>query len=126
MATKKNPMEALFIIKFCEYLLKQNYTASQITILTLYAGQLLTVKGIQRTKPKDSEVKRIRICNVDDYQGEENDIIVISLVRSNDRDQIGFLRASNRICVALSRARNGLFIFGNANCLKNAAMKLQE
>lgn len=50
----------------------------------------------------------------------------MSLVRSNDKDQIGFLRASNRICVALSRARNGLFIFGNANCLKNAAIKLQE
>lgn len=41
-------------------------------------------------------------------------------------NQIGFLKTSNRICVALSRARNGLFIFGNKTCLKNAAIKFDK
>ena len=49
----------------------------------------------------------------DNYQGEENDIIILSLVRSNAEKQIGFLKIPNRICVALSRARCGLFILGN-------------
>lgn len=53
----------------------------------------------------------------DNYQGEENDIIILSLVRSNHEKQIGFLKIHNRICVALSRARCGLFILGNSTLL---------
>ena len=46
-------------------------------------------------------------------QGQENDIILISLVRSNKERRIGFLTQKNRICVAISRARCGLYLFGN-------------
>jgi superfamily I DNA and/or RNA helicase len=49
----------------------------------------------------------------DNYQGEENDIIILSLVRSNTDKSIGFVKTHNRICVALSRARCGLFVIGN-------------
>ena len=41
---------------------------------------------------------------VDAYQGEENDIIVLSLTRSNERGTLGFTAIDNRVCVALSRA----------------------
>ena len=44
---------------------------------------------------------------VDNYQGEEADIILLSLVRSNQDDVIGFVKTENRVCVALSRARHG-------------------
>lgn len=47
----------------------------------------------------------VRVTVVDNFQGEENDIILLSLVRSNDENKIGFLRTDNRICVALSRAK---------------------
>lgn len=57
---------------------------------------------------------------VDSYQGEENDIIILSLVRSNDDLGIGFLDSRNRLVVALSRARRGLYIFGNAITLTAA------
>ena len=46
-------------------------------------------------------------------QGQENDIILISLVRSNKRWKIGYLSSVNRLCVAISRARCGLYLFGN-------------
>lgn len=62
--------------------------------------------------------------NVDNYQGEENDIILLSLVRSNADNNIGFLKISNRVCVALSRAREGLYIFGNSNCLLGSGLQL--
>ena len=53
----------------------------------------------------------------DNYQGEENHIIILSLVRSNTENNAGFLKTHNRICVALSRARCGLFVIGNINML---------
>ena len=69
---------------------------------------------------EEDPMRQVRVTTVDNYQGEENDIIILSLVRSNHQNQIGFLKASNRVCVALSRARYGLFIFGNASCLRDA------
>ena len=57
----------------------------------------------------------VRVTAVDNFQGEENDIILLSLVRS---DRIGFLKIANRVCVALSRARKGFYIIGNATLLE--------
>lgn len=53
------------------------------------------------------------MATIDDYQGEESDIVIVSFVRSNARKSMGFLKTPNRVCVALSRARKGLFCFGN-------------
>ena len=52
--------------------------------------------------------------NIDNYQGEENDIIVASLTRSNEEGNIGFMSSPERLNVLLSRARNGLIIIGNS------------
>lgn len=60
------------------------------------------------------------VFTVDSYQGEENDVILLSLVRSNEYLNIGFLESKNRLVVALSRARRGLYIFGNAVTLTTA------
>jgi helicase required for RNAi-mediated heterochromatin assembly 1 len=57
---------------------------------------------------------RPNVFTVDSYQGEENDIILLSLVRSNLNMGIGFLNNKNRLTVGLSRARRGLYLFGNA------------
>ena len=56
----------------------------------------------------------ISVNTVDGFQGQERDIIVISLVRSNDEGQIGFLRDLRRMNVAITRARMKLIILGNA------------
>ena len=56
-------------------------------------------------------------------QGQENDIILISLVRSNKEGKIGYLSSMNRLCVAISRARCGLYLFGNQTHLANASSK---
>lgn len=54
---------------------------------------------------------------MDNFQGEENKIILLSLVRSNANSKIGFLEIENRVCVALSRARDALYIVGNMDNL---------
>jgi superfamily I DNA and/or RNA helicase len=63
---------------------------------------------------------------VDKYQGEENEIILLSLVRSNSRAKIGFLEIENRVCVALSRAKKGLYIVGNMDNLCGSGSRLWQ
>lgn len=72
-------------------------------------------------RKKYPNLRKVRITVVDNYQGEDNKIILLSLVRSNTTNSIGFLAFKNRICVALSRAKHGLYIIGNMNVLKKAS-----
>ena len=51
------------------------------------------------------------------FQGEESNIIIISLVRSREDGRIGFLKMPNRVNVLLSRAKHGMFLIGNSECL---------
>ncbi|KAI9184514.1 hypothetical protein H9P43_003567 [Blastocladiella emersonii ATCC 22665] len=64
---------------------------------------------------------RVRVACVDAYQGEEADIIILSMVRSSLRDGsdrgIGFLKVANRVNVMLSRAKLGMYMIGNAALL---------
>ena len=117
-----NQHEAEFLVALCNYLLLQGYKKVQITILTMYTGQLLR---LQEKMPK-RKFEGVKVCAVDNFQGEENDIILLSLVRSNSEGRIGFLGESNRICVALSRARKGLYCIGNFNLLKSQSKLWKE
>lgn len=66
------------------------------------------------------KLAQIKVQTVDNYQGEENDIILLSIVRSNKSRKIGYLKIENRINVALSRARIGMFIFGNFDFIRQS------
>lgn len=57
---------------------------------------------------------------LDNYQGEESDIVIVSLTRSNPNQSIGFMRKPERLNVLLSRARNGLIIVGNGETFLGA------
>ncbi|XP_067120945.1 NFX1-type zinc finger-containing protein 1-like isoform X2 [Centruroides vittatus] len=105
-----NLHEAKFLIALCKFLRCQGYDASKITILTTYTAQLFLLKKLMRS---EEMLLGVGVTVVDNFQGEENDIILISFVRSNDIGCIGFLKISNRICVALSRAKKGLYCIGN-------------
>ncbi len=71
---------------------------------------------------KTTLLKTVRVATVDNFQGEEARIVVISLVRSNPQNRCGFLSTPNRINVLLSRAQHGMYIIGNATTCKNVAM----
>ena len=73
-------------------------------------------------KSKETE-NRVRVSTVDNFQGEENDIIIVSLVRSNPEHQIGFLKEPERLTVLLTRSKQGLVLIGNANCLRYSTNK---
>ncbi|XP_052785302.1 NFX1-type zinc finger-containing protein 1-like [Mya arenaria] len=122
LRSHSNVHEAEYIVELCRYLIKQGYEAQQITVLTLYSGQLFCLKGLM---PK-SEFEGVKLTVVDNYQGEENDIVLLSLVRSNNDDSIGFLKTDNRVCVALSRAKKGFYVIGNFELLQRRSKLWSE
>ena len=117
-----NRHEALYVAALTKYFLQQGYRPTQITVLTTYVAQVTQL----RWEMSKAILQGVRLTTVDNYQGEENDIIILSLVRSNPESNIGFLKTSNRVCVALSRARMGLFIIGNMDNLSEASLLWQK
>lgn len=59
----------------------------------------------------------VRVSSVDNFQGEESKVVIISLVRSNEYGSIGFLNQHQPVNVLLSRAKNGMYILGNRSTL---------
>lgn len=112
--SRENLHEAEFLIGLCRHLMLQGYSPEEVTILTPYTGQFFLLRKLQR---EQATCTGVRICVVDNFQGEENKIILLSLVRSNFEGNVGFLRTENRVCVALSRAQHGFYITGNINIL---------
>jgi hypothetical protein len=144
--TKANAYEAQMCIEIVRYLLLQGYKHEQITVLTPYVGQVLKIIQVLKATMQDvnayvsesdqevinndlsesddaifeleaNESKSIRCSSIDNFQGEESDIVVMSLVRSNKSGAIGFLKEAQRVNVLLSRAKIGLYMVGNSKTL---------
>ena len=87
-------------------------------IITPYRGQARLLRRLLKMQHYFRKLKRhITVGTVDGFQGQERDVIVISLVRANAEGQIGFLRDLRRMNVAITRARMKLIIVGNAETL---------
>ncbi len=89
-----------------------------IGIISPYAAQVKLI----REKKEAEEVFReldIEVNTVDGFQGQEKDFIIISLVRSNDKGEIGFVADERRLNVAMTRARKKLIIIGDMTTLAN-------
>lgn len=71
---------------------------------------------------KTTLLRSVRLATVDNFQGEEAKVIIISLVRSNPQNRCGFLNTSNRINVLLSRAKHGCYLIGNSETYSNVPM----
>ncbi|EGD92834.1 DEAD box helicase [Trichophyton tonsurans CBS 112818] len=116
LSSRYNQKEAKMIVGFYVYLHMNGVPLEDITILTFYNGQRkLILKALKENKLFQGQYTKV--VTVDSYQGEENEVVILSLVRSNEADNIGFLANENRVCVALSRAKRGFYIFGNAESL---------
>lgn len=86
-----------------------------IGVICMYAPQVGLIEEMLITSGLSAEFRKlVKVGTVDSYQGKENRIIVLSLVRSNPERSMGFVRATNRINVALSRAMERLVIVGSA------------
>lgn len=109
-----NPTEAEMMVRFVRYLVQNDMRPSAITLLTYYKGQVNLLLEKLRRDPvllDFNPTKDWSVRTVDGFQGEENDIVLLSLVRSV---KPGFVDNENRAVVATSRARRGMYIFGDA------------
>lgn len=115
--SKMNSFEAVFSLQLAEYLLKQGYSASSLVILSFYNGHVDMINA-KRSAPRYRHLlKDIRVRTVDNFQGEEADIVILNAVRSNEEMTLGHVAVNNRVCTALTRAKFGLFVIGNATVL---------
>ena len=131
-----------------EYLIGTNeYCLNDITILTPYNRQLACLTEGLRARcslwlsdsdregliadglldPEEPKTGRptnletgdmLKLATIDNFQGEESKIVILSLVRSNSEGRVGFMKTPNRINVACSRARDGFYIVGNASLMR--------
>jgi superfamily I DNA and/or RNA helicase len=68
----------------------------------------------QAAKAKELLPKEMRVSTIDSFQGQEEETIILSLVRSNDTGEIGFLKDYRRMNVAITRAKEQLFVIGDS------------
>ena len=87
----------------------ENIDISKTAFISPYAGQVQLAK--------DTLPKGLRISTIDSFQGQERDTIVISLVRSNPDAIIGFLKDYRRMNVAITRAKERLYIIGDSSTI---------
>ena len=89
-----------------------------VGIISPYRAQMQYLKKLIKKYEFFKPYRRlISVNTVDGFQGQERDVILISLVRSNDEGQIGFLKDLRRMNVAMTRARMKLIILGNKNTM---------
>ncbi|KAL9122845.1 MAG: hypothetical protein Q9187_000602 [Circinaria calcarea] len=114
----QNLGEAEYAVAIYQYMRLLGYPASKISILTTYAGQRSLVRDVLEhrcAKNRLFGLPRI-VTTVDKYQGEQNDYVILTLVRTS---RVGYLRDIRRLTVALSRARLGLYILGRREVFEN-------
>ncbi|KAG5357738.1 Intron-binding protein aquarius [Yarrowia sp. B02] len=124
----QNLGEAEYAIALYQYMRLLGYPADKITILTMYNGQKALLQEICSRRcaasKEDREIfgmPRV-ITTVDQYQGEQNDYVIVSLVRTK---HVGYLRDVRRMTVAVSRARLGLYVLGRYDMLAQC-VELEE
>jgi predicted DNA helicase len=100
-----NPLEARIVQEIVGDFLKLGVPEEWIGVITPYDDQ---VNLIRRNLPG------VRVSTVDGFQGREKEIILLSLVRSNPKGEVGFLKDTRRLNVALTRACSKLVVIGDS------------
>ncbi len=106
--SRENPVEAELTARIAENFLWAGVRARQVGVISPYADQ---VDRIERELDEED----LEVRTVDGFQGREKEVVVISLVRSNERGELGFLEDVRRLNVALTRARRKLVVVGDAS-----------
>lgn len=104
----QNLGEAEYVVAVYQYMRLLGYPREKISILTTYNGQKELIQDIVNQRCKGASFGSPIISTVDQYQGQQNDYVLLSLVRTGS---VGHLRDIRRLVVAMSRARLGLYIF---------------
>ncbi|HEX3872147.1 MAG TPA: AAA domain-containing protein, partial [Pirellulales bacterium] len=108
--SRMNPQEAVLVARRVRSLVDAGIAAVNIAVIAPYAAQVRHLRDIL-------EVPGLEIDTIDGFQGREKEAVVISLVRSNPKGEVGFLSEIRRTNVALTRARRKLIVIGDSATL---------
>ena len=122
-----NDFECSIIQEVLTYLFRLNISPKQIEIIAMYEEQRCHLNKYLQipdlpSNASSKETAKVEVRTVDGFQGRENDFVIISCVRSNKSNKIGFLSDQRRLNVALTRARCGLIIIGDHSTLQSNAL----
>ncbi|XP_065905889.1 regulator of nonsense transcripts 1-like [Dysidea avara] len=114
-----NRAEAVNVEKVVTRLMKSGVKPEQIGVITPYEGQRAYVVQYMTSNGSMPQqlYQELEVASVDAFQGREKDFIILSCVRSNEHQGIGFLNDPRRLNVALTRAKYGVIVIGNAKVL---------
>ncbi|KAI0293908.1 P-loop containing nucleoside triphosphate hydrolase protein [Russula brevipes] len=117
-----NENEATIVHKWVATLVAAGITSSQIGIITPYQAQVVLLTSLLRS----SYGPELEIGTVDGMQGREKEAVIISLVRSNDKREVGFLKDERRLNVAMTRARRHLCVVGDSSTVQHGSKYLKD
>jgi superfamily I DNA and/or RNA helicase len=112
LQSRENEGEAALAVKIVNALLDAGMPAKSMAVLTPYMAQVKRLKSLL-------SVPGLEIGTVDGFQGREKEATVISLVRSNERGEVGFLTDVRRMNVAVTRARRLSIVIGDSVTISN-------
>ncbi|KAH8694895.1 putative DNA helicase [Talaromyces proteolyticus] len=119
--SKSNEMEAALAVRHVECLIDAGVKPEDIAVVTPYNAQVaLIAQSLKEKYP------RIEIGSVDGFQGREKEAIVVSLVRSNDKREVGFLGEKRRLNVAMTRPKRHLCVCGDSETISKGSKFLKD
>jgi superfamily I DNA and/or RNA helicase len=108
--SKRNPQEGELVMKQVNALCEAGLRPQDIAVIAPYAAQVRWLR-------EHAMFDHLEIDTVDGFQGREKEAVVMSLVRSNEIGEVGFLSDSRRMNVALTRAKRKLILVGDSATL---------
>ncbi|KAM6493102.1 P-loop containing nucleoside triphosphate hydrolase protein [Amanita muscaria] len=115
--SKQNTHEVRMVLKIKLMAALKNETDPVLNDLDSHE---LVRAGLLSHADANERKRTLRLATIDNYQGEESDIVIVSLTRSNPEHDIGFMYSPERVNVMLSRARNTLIMIGNTDTFRLA------
>ncbi|MEZ4252489.1 MAG: AAA domain-containing protein [Polyangiales bacterium] len=109
----KNPGEAERVVAEVKRLLRRGLAARDVAVITPYEAQARVIRGLLVEERREG----LEVGTVDGFQGREKEAVVVDLVRSNERGEVGFLADVRRMNVAITRARRFLVVVGDGATL---------
>ncbi|PRQ71789.1 P-loop containing nucleoside triphosphate hydrolase protein [Rhodotorula toruloides] len=120
-ASKSNENEADVVHKYVQALVNANVPPTSISIISPYNSQVLLLASL--IHPQYPEIE---VGSVDSNQGRENDVVIVSLVRSNAEGEVGFLRELRRLNVSMTRPRRHLVVVGDSETVSKGSNFLKK
>ncbi|KAM3449111.1 hypothetical protein MY3296_007226 [Beauveria thailandica] len=118
--SKSNEMEAALVQQHVSRLVEAGLRAEDIAVVTPYNAQLAVLAPLKEKFPG------VELGSVDGFQGREKEAVIVSLVRSNSKGEVGFLGEKRRLNVAMTRPKRSLTVIGDSETVKRGSPFLKR